>query len=107
MHSVAELREVLKKSLWINVFGDDETWSSCQGWISPATNQVVAIIEEQDNIVNYAPLFRFKLEDLIDFAIDHGYFDDKFPGWAAEGTFLKAEPAPEWEEAVAEASSGC
>jgi carboxypeptidase C (cathepsin A) len=97
------LREALKESWWVNALDHCGTWSGTSaGFIAPATEKMIRVMECSDKAVTRAPLTYCDLDDLLDWAVDRGYFDDKFPRWQTERTLFDEE-TEEWAEYVADA----
>jgi hypothetical protein len=95
-----QLRKTLKQARWINALDEYSTWGgSNAGFIAPATDQIVGVLEFDGELLEIAPLNRLDLDELIDWAIDQGYFDDKFARWQSEGSFLEEEEET-WSEIV-------
>ncbi len=74
-----EWRTDLKKSEWICVLNDDETYTGLNGsWIAPIPDDLT---EQREDIENgYAPKVvpvYFDMRKMLEFAINHGYFDEQ------------------------------
>jgi hypothetical protein len=73
-----QTNEDLKTAAWVSVLNDDDTFTGLDGcWIAPTLPEVVEALNEGEYEVNEAPVTRYSLQDLLDWAIDHGYFDRK------------------------------
>jgi hypothetical protein len=71
-------KDELKKTAWVNVLNDDDTFTGLDGcWIAPTPPEVVEGLNNGEYEVDEAPLTRYSLGDLLDWAIDHGYFNGK------------------------------
>jgi hypothetical protein len=75
-----EVRASFRETAWVSVLNDNETYTGLDGcWIAPTPPDVVEKLNEGDE-VDDIPLSRFDLEDLIQWAIDNGYFDGRSSG---------------------------
>lgn len=70
-----EVRASLRATSWVSVLDDDETYTGLGGcWIAPTPPDVIEALDEGDG-VDDMQLSRFDLSDLVEWAIDRGYFD--------------------------------
>ena len=71
-------KDELKKSAWLSVLNDDDTFTGFDGcWIAPTRPEVVEGLNNGEYNVGDAPLTRHSLRDLLEWAIDRGYFEGK------------------------------
>ena len=99
--SLLALREALRQSWRVNALDDRGTWGDpTNGFIAPATEKICDVKQSYDKCIANAPLTQLSLDDLIDWAIEQGYFDDKFPRWETEHTLFEEE-TEEWADDVA------
>jgi hypothetical protein len=68
----------LRATAWLSVLNDDDTFTGLNGcWIAPTSPEVVEAMDNGEYDVDEAPITRYSLRDLLEWAIDHGYFVGK------------------------------
>lgn len=79
-----ERREALKKTAWVTVLNDNDTFTGLDGcWVAPTNaKQVEALDAEEIEVDDLPEERRFSLNDLLMRAINSGMFDD----WLEENT---------------------
>jgi hypothetical protein len=75
---LAERREALKRSAWVSVLNDNDTYTGLDGcWIALTSEEKVTALDDDSLSVDDLPQERrFSLNDLLMLAIDAGIFDD-------------------------------
>lgn len=70
-------RDELKKSPWVMVLTDGDTYSGLDGCtLVPTTPEQVEALDAGESVNDVVPR-RASMQALIEWAIDQGYFDDK------------------------------
>jgi hypothetical protein len=71
-------RDQLKEANWITILNDDETFTSLGGsHVAILTAEQQQELKEGTELNDLDNLQRYDLKELVNWAIDHGYFDAK------------------------------
>jgi hypothetical protein len=71
-------RDEMKQAAWVMVLNGDDTWTGLDGcWFALTTSAEVEALDEDDMEINDLPpeTIRYSMVQLLEWAIDHGYFD--------------------------------
>lgn len=69
--------EEMKKAAWVSVLNDNDTYTGLDGcWIALTSPEIVTALDDDDMPVEDVPQPHYGLQALLEWAIDHGYFDD-------------------------------
>jgi hypothetical protein len=70
-------RDEMKRSSWVMVLNDDDTFTGLDGcWFAATPPSIVRQLDEGQIAVREVPGRHFEMQPLLEWAIDQGYFDN-------------------------------